>query len=70
MISAFNVADYFLVQQDEDAGDLISNMKLQKLLYYAQGYFLAIANEPLFHERIYAWTHGPVVPKVYHKYKI
>jgi uncharacterized phage-associated protein len=32
MISGHDIAKYFLVQTDEDAGDLISNLKLQKLL--------------------------------------
>ena len=49
--------------------EYISNLKLQKLLYYAQGTFLAITDEPLFDDPIEAWTHGPVVPAVYHEYK-
>jgi uncharacterized phage-associated protein len=68
-ISALQVADYFLALQDEDAGDLISNMKLQKLLYYAQGLHLAMTGEPLFSERITAWQYGPVVSSVYHEFK-
>lgn len=69
MLSCHDVAKYFLAQTDEDAGDLISNLKLQKLLYYAQGFHLALYDEPLFAEPIEAWTHGPVVPEVYHEYK-
>ena len=69
MISGHDIAKYFLAQIDEDAGDLISNLKLQKLLYYAQGFNLALYDEPLFPESIEAWTHGPVVPEVYHEYK-
>lgn len=68
-ISANEVADYFLAKRDEDAGDLISNLKLQKLLYYAQGFCLALTSKPLFRERIEAWTHGPVVPAVYRRFK-
>ena len=68
-ISAFDVAAYFLHRADDDAGDLISNLKLQKLLYYAQGTFLAVTEEALFPEEIEAWMHGPVVPLVYHRYK-
>ncbi|WP_304649351.1 Panacea domain-containing protein [uncultured Duncaniella sp.] len=48
----------------------ISNMKLQKLLYYEQGYHLAYFDEPLFDEEIEAWKFGPVVPQIYDKYKI
>ncbi|WP_309232563.1 Panacea domain-containing protein [Cylindrospermum sp. FACHB-282] len=63
------MAKYFLAQTDEDAGDLISNLKLQKLLYYAQGFHLALYDKPLFSEPIEAWRYGPVVPEVYHEYK-
>ncbi|MCI8513016.1 MAG: DUF4065 domain-containing protein [Lachnospiraceae bacterium] len=47
----------------------IANLKLQKLLYYAQGCFLAVAGAPLFLEDILAWQHGPVVEPVYYQYK-
>lgn len=69
MLSCHDVAKYFLAQTDEDAGDLISNLKLQKLLYYAQGFHLALYDEPLFSEPIEAWTYGPVVPEIFHEYK-
>ncbi|MGP8235318.1 MAG: Panacea domain-containing protein [Limisphaerales bacterium] len=65
----FDVADYFLAQQNAEAGDLISNLKLQKLLYYAQGLHVASEKRPLFADKIHAWKHGPVVPSVYHKFK-
>ena len=55
-LSCYDVAQYFLAQMDEDAGDLISNLKLQKLVYYAQGFALALYGRPLFPERIEAWT--------------
>lgn len=64
-----DVAAYFLAIQDLDAGEQISNLKLQKLCYYAQGFHLAIHGVPLFDERIYAWEHGPVVESLYHRYK-
>lgn len=63
--STKDIADYFLAQVDEEAGDSLSNLKLQKLLYYAQGAFLAIHHRPLFEDRIEAWEHGPVVPTLY-----
>lgn len=69
MLSCHDVADYFLAQQDEESGDTISNLKLQKLVYYAQGFHLAIHGKPLFGEQIQAWTHGPVVPDLYHRFK-
>jgi len=69
MASALEIAKYFLSLGDEEAGDTISNLKLQKLLYYAQGFHLAIFGSPLFEDEIEAWTHGPVVPSVYHEFK-
>ncbi|MDZ4767567.1 MAG: DUF4065 domain-containing protein [Chloroflexota bacterium] len=69
MNSAHEVAKYFLWLADAEDDDLVSNMKLQKLLYYAQGFHLAILDEPLFPEAIERWVHGPVVPEIYHAYK-
>ena len=68
MANCHEVAAYLLAKQDADSGDLISNLKLQKLAYYAQGFCLAMHGRPLFPERIEAWTHGPVVPDLYHAY--
>ena len=65
-----DVAECFLFLDDSNDGDGISNLKLQKLVYYAQGFFTAIYDKPLFQSRIYAWAHGPVVPSLYHTYKV
>ncbi len=48
----------------------ISNLKLQKLLYFAQGCFLIDKDKPCFNEKIEAWDFGPVVPEAYHEYKV
>lgn len=70
VLSARDIAEYFLTFSEElDSGEGISNLKLQKLLYYAQGYYLAAFDRPLFQDPIEAWTHGPVVTGVYHTYK-
>jgi uncharacterized phage-associated protein len=47
----------------------ITNLKLQKLLYYAQAWHLALFDEIMFPESIEAWVHGPVVPCVFRQYK-
>ena len=65
---AEEVARFFLIQA-RDKGDFMSNKKLQKLLYYAQAWCLALSDRPLFENKIEAWLHGPVVPEVYQKYK-
>ena len=56
----------FKAQNDEpNGGERLTNLKLQKLLYYQQGYHLAAFGTPLFSENIEAWMYGPVVPEVY-----
>ena len=69
MLSVFNVADHFLAKQDDESGESITNLKLQKLCYYAQGFHLALYDEPLFSDDIEAWQHGPVIRSLWHKYK-
>jgi uncharacterized phage-associated protein len=68
-VSAHCVGDYFLLQTDQNAGDTISNLKLQKLCYYAQAWHYTLKNNPLFNEKIKAWAHGPVIPDLYHRFK-
>lgn len=68
-IEAIDVANFFLSAIDDDAGDLISNLKMQKLVYYAQGIHLAMFDKPLFDEDVRAWEHGPVVESLYHEFK-
>ncbi|MGI3136397.1 MAG: Panacea domain-containing protein [Candidatus Phytoplasma vitis] len=59
-INVFDVAQFF-VKKDQS----INKTKIQKLLYYAQGYYLAKYNKVLFQESIEAWPYGPVIPAVY-----
>ena len=68
ILTAELVSNYFLSLLYEEGGDTLSNLKLQKLLYYAQGLHLAYYGKPLFSEQIRAWMHGPVVPAIYRKY--
>jgi uncharacterized phage-associated protein len=60
---------HYIVRYFQEAGDPIDNLKLQKLLYYVQGWHLAVYNKPAFPEEIEAWVHGPVLPGVYVEYK-
>ncbi len=69
MATVFDVADYFLAKTDPELGDIMTNLKVQKLIYYAQGFSMAILGKPLFGETIEAWEHGPVCPDLYQKYK-
>lgn len=69
MYDAIDVAKYIILFCKEH-GYSISNLKLQKLLYFVQAQFLITLNLPAFEEDIEAWDFGPVVPIVYQHYKI
>lgn len=62
------VAEYFIALSNE-TGNLISNLKLQKLVYYAQAWHLANFGMELFKEDFQAWVHGPAIPSLYGEYK-
>lgn len=49
--------------------EYITNLKLQKLLYFVQSFSLLIFGKRAFKEKIYAWPYGPVVKDVYENYK-
>ena len=61
------IADYFIALSNE-TGSLITNLKLQKLVYYAQAWSLALNNKALFDDDFQAWVHGPVLPALYKRY--
>lgn len=63
------IANQLLLYSADKGGELMTNMKLQKMLYYQQGFHLAYFGTPLFDEDIEAWMYGPVVPAIYEEYK-
>lgn len=67
-LSCFDIAAYF-TDLAKKTGSFVSNLKLQKLVFYAQAWHLAIYGKPLFQEDFQAWVHGPVIPELYQKYK-
>lgn len=68
----YNVVDIcsYVINYCNSKGYSISNLKLQKLLYFIQAYFLVTTSRPCFKETIEAWDFGPVVPKAYREYKL
>jgi uncharacterized phage-associated protein len=70
LYTASEIARYFIwrTNLDEEYGENITNLRLQKLLYYAQGFSLALRGVPLFDEPIEAWAHGPAVRSLYSAY--
>lgn len=69
MYSAVDIGRY-IINYSNSKGYGISNLKLQKLLYFVQAYFLINSNgdEACFFDRIEAWDFGPVVPNVYREF--
>lgn len=67
MYSSHDIAKIILSYMDE-SGDVLTNKKLQKLLYYVESWSL-VYFDGLLQEDFEAWVHGPVVPSVYRAYK-
>lgn len=65
---AIDVA-YYILNYYNDRNDPINNLKLQKLLYFTQVYFIKIKNTKLFNEEIQMWRHGGDVPDVYQTFR-
>ena len=58
-----------LVKEYNIVPEYITNLILQKLLYYVQAISLQVFKKIAFKEKIMAWSYGPVVNEVYQKYK-
>ena len=68
MAKALDVARY-IIQYSNDRNYGVSNLRLQKLLYFVQAVSLAYSDQGCFEDEIEAWELGPVVPAVYREYK-
>jgi uncharacterized phage-associated protein len=67
--SALAVANFFVGRALDESERYLTNMALQKVLYFADGEYIAKERRRLFDDRIEAWQYGPVVPAVYHEFK-
>lgn len=67
MYKAVDIANY-VINYIKEHNEHVSNLKLQKLLYYIQAAFLCERNERCFGDAILCWRHGPVIQSVYNKY--
>lgn len=66
MYRALEVA-WFIISYSQKKGG-VSNLRLQKLLFLVQAYFLIVKSIPCFLDKIEAWSFGPVVPAVYREF--
>jgi uncharacterized phage-associated protein len=65
---AKSIANFFL-ELAKASGETLSPMKLQKLVYYAQGWYAGYTKERLIDEEVEAWQYGPVIPSLYLEFK-
>jgi uncharacterized phage-associated protein len=63
------IAHKIIAYTDASQGEIISNLKLQKILYYMQGFFIAVYDKKLFEEDFEAWQYGPVVRDMFDHFK-
>ena len=70
MANVEDVAQIIINYMNAEEEPHITNLMLNKLLYFAQGHCLAETGKPLFEDDFEAWEYGPVIPKIYHKYKV
>lgn len=68
MYNALDIAKY-IIKFENDKDRCISNLRLQKLLYFIQCDFIIQLKRPCFYNDIEAWVFGAVIPDVYYKYK-
>lgn len=67
-MKATDIAKYLIAKSD-NVGDLITNKKLQKLLYYIKAWGLVYFKDGIIEDSFEAWVHGPVCRDVYSEYK-
>ena len=66
--SAAAISNFF-IEKSQKLGKSISNMKLQKMIFFAHAAFFKQNQKPLFSDPVVAWQHGPVVESIYHALK-
>lgn len=69
IINIYNAKVDGLVCDYDITPEYITNLKLQKLLYFVQAICLMVFGKKVFSEKILAWSYGPVVNEVYQQYK-
>jgi uncharacterized phage-associated protein len=63
--SSLAVANHFIKKSMGEQSSDLTQMKIQKLVFFAHGWHLAIKDKPLVDEQVEAWDYGPVIPQLY-----
>ena len=58
MLKAIDVANFFVDLANSDPDDCMTNLRVNKLLYFAQAWSVVRRNKPLFEEDMQAWKYG------------
>lgn len=58
----------YIILYSEAQGKSVTNLRLQKLLYFVQKEYLVRFGRSAFDDEICAWQYGPVIPSVYHEF--
>jgi uncharacterized phage-associated protein len=69
MYNINDICDYLIQKVKYDEDFPLSNLKLQKLLYYVQAWYITFNDKPLFNGKFEAWVHGPVNRIIYDRFK-
>ncbi|AOA58222.1 Panacea domain-containing protein [Acinetobacter larvae] len=67
--AAMDIANYIIWFANNSLELSITNLQLQKFLYFSYVEYLIGCNDRLFSDSIEKWQYGPVVPSVYHAFK-
>ena len=68
-MNVIDISEYIL-QYANNKGQTITNLKLQKILYYIQGYIMTKFDKPAFEDEFVHWQYGPTCKKAYFNYSI
>jgi uncharacterized phage-associated protein len=58
-----------IIDESRNKGVQITNLSLNKIIYFLHASYLFEFNEPLVSAKIEAWDHGPVFREIYHQFK-
>jgi len=64
-----NAVVNFILEKSKHSGTTITNLKLQKLLFFVNGFYYYNNSKLLFNADMLAWQYGPVIPEIYYEFK-